>query len=152
MCLCQRRGGLFGLGAGGFGAGCGGAQLLIARLQLRKALQLGIQLGKLRAAGFGLVPLRIQSGSLGSQIGNFGLGFIQTIQQFGTVLGGFHRGGLRFNAGIKGIQLLGLLRRQGGVRFDHLSGPVQRGGGAVGVTAVLRIGKFAGVGAAGGRL
>ena len=125
---------------------------MIARLPLRKALQLGIQLGKLRVAGFGLVPLRIQSGGLGSQPGGFGLGFIQTIQQFGTVLGGFHRGGLRFNAGIKGIQLLGLLRRQGGVRFDHLSGPVQRGGGAVGVTAVLRIGKFAGVGAAGGRL
>ena len=125
---------------------------MIARLTLRKALQLGIQLGKLRVAGFGLVPLRIQSGSLGSQIGNFGLGFIQTAQQFGTVLGGFHRGGLRFNPGIKGIQLLGLLRRQGGVRFDHLSGPVQRGGGAVGVTAVLRISKFAGVGAAGSRL
>ena len=85
-------------------------------------------------------------------ISGFGLGFIQTAQQFGTVLGGFHRGGLRFNAGIKDIQLLGLLRRQGGVRFDHLSGPVQRGGGAVGGTAVLRIGKFAGVGAAGGRL
>ena len=146
------RGLLLGLGAGGFGPGCGGAQLLIARLPLRKALQLGIQLGKLRAAGFSLVPLRIQSGGLGSQLGGFGLGFIQTAQQFGTVLGGFHRGGLRFNAGIKGIQLLGLLRRQGGVRFDHLSGPVQRGGGTVGVTAVLRIGKFAGVGAAGGRL
>ena len=125
---------------------------MIARLPLRKALQLGILLGKLRAAGFGLVPLRIQSGGLGSQLGGFGLGFIQTAQQFGTALGGFHRGGLRFNAGINGIQLLGLLRRQGGVRFDHLSGPVQRGGGAVGVTAVLRIGKFAGVGAAGGRL
>ena len=125
---------------------------MIARLPLRKALQLGIQLGKLRAAGFGLVPLRIQSGGLGSQLGGFGLGFSQTAQQFGTVLGGFHRGGLRFNAGIKGIQLLGLLRRQGGVRFDHLSGPVQRGGGTVGVTAVLRIGKFADVGAAGGRL
>ena len=152
MCLCQRRGGLFGLGAGSFGAGCGGAQLLIARLPLRKALQLGIQLGKLRAAGFGGIPFGHPGGGLGSQIGNFGLGFIQTAQQFGTVLGGFHCGGLRFNAGIKGIQLLGLLRRQGGVRFDHLSGPVQRGGGAVGVTAVLRIGKFAGVGAAGGRL
>ena len=125
---------------------------MIARLPLRKALQLGIQLGKLRTAGFSLVPLRIQSGGLGSQLGGFGLGFIQTAQQFGTVLGGFHRGGLRFNAGIKDIQLLGLLHRQGGVRFDHLSGPVQRGGGAVGVTAVLHIGKFAGVGAAGGRL
>ena len=125
---------------------------MIARLPLRKALQLGIQLGKLRVAGFGLVPLRIQSGSLGSQLGGFGLGFIQTAQQPGAGLGGLHCGGLRFNAGIKGIQLLGLLRRQGGVRFDHLSGPVQRGGGAVGVTAVLRIGKFAGVGAAGGRL